>query len=222
MNLEAAVEVINIQKPQIVFLCSPNNPTANADSEEVVSAVSEAAPGIVILDEAYAEFGPGTHARLIESHDNLVVTRSFSKAWRMAGARLGYLIASPWIVEELLKVRLPYHLSALSQAAALAALNHSQELIGTVETIKHERERVWHELSTTSGILPFPSDANFILFRCIASPAPDVWSRLLSAGVLVRDFSDTRGCEDCLRVSIGSKDQNEKFLEALSRVLVPR
>lgn len=216
LHLDATLEAIKVQRPDVVFLCSPNNPTGNIDSEETVSAICDVAPGLVILDEAYAEFSGSTLTRLVEEHDHLVVTRSFSKAWRLAGARVGYLVGQPWIIEELLKVRLPYHLSSLAQAVVTTALSMAGEMLSTVETIRHERDRLWGELSTTRGLKAFPSYANFILFRCESRPAAEVWQDLLASGVLVRDFSDVVGCEECLRVSVGTPDEDERFLEALS------
>jgi histidinol-phosphate aminotransferase len=219
MHIEASVEAIRTQQPDIVFLCSPNNPTGNSMSEEDIDAICRAAPGLVLLDEAYAEFSGVSFIRLVEDHDHLVVSRSFSKAWRLAGARLGYLIAQPWIVEEIQKTRLPYHLSALSQAVGLTALQHAEELMSTVETIRHERDRLWRELSTTSGITAFPSDANFIFFRSDVTAGTKVWEGLLERGVLIRDFSDLPSCEEHLRVSVGTPEQDERFLEALSETL---
>ena len=219
---DATLEAIELQQPDIVFLCSPNNPTGNSNSPEEVEMICESAPGLVILDEAYVEFDEYSHARLIEDYENLVITRTFSKAWRMAGARIGYLIAPPWIIDEVQKVRLPYHLSSLTQAAALAALAHAEEARATVETVIHERERLYRELSTTRGIVAFASKANFILFRCLSRPATEVWRSLLDLGVLVRDFSDVPGCEECLRVTVGTLEQDEKFLEALHQVMLSR
>jgi histidinol-phosphate aminotransferase len=216
MDIDASVEAVRRNLPDIVFLCSPNNPSGTTIPDEGVAAICEAAPGLVILDEAYAEFAGSSAWRLLEDHENLVSTRTFSKAFRMAGARIGYMVAQPAVIAEVLKVRLPYHLSSLTQAAALTALDHAAELEATVETLCHERERLWGELSTTRGITAFPSWANFILFRCESVPAKDVWTRLLERGVLVRDFSETPGCEGCLRVSVGMPEQDERFLEALS------
>jgi histidinol-phosphate aminotransferase len=219
MDREASIQAVRVGQPEIVFLCSPNNPTGNVISEEDVAAIAEAAPGLVILDEAYAEFAGESMWRLIEDHEQLVSVRTFSKAFRMAGARIGYLVAQPSVIDEVLKVRLPYHLSSLTQAAALTALAHADELSTTVETIRHERDRLWNELSTTRGVTAFPSRANFILFRTDSAPGPEVWQRLLDRGVLVRDFSSTPGCESCLRVSVGTAEQNERFLEALAESL---
>lgn len=241
LHLEASLQAIESQRPDVVFLCSPNNPTGNSLSQKAIGAICGAARGLVILDEAYIEFAQGVQAdptgavrlagskvqrdfstELIEEFENLAVIRSFSKSWRLAGARLGYLVASPHIIEEIQKVRLPYHLSSLTQAAALAALNHSGEIMATLDTIKHERDRVFHELSSMGAVTPYPSDANFILFRCLSRPAEEVWRDLLDRGILIRDFSSVRRCEGCLRVSIGTPDQNEKFLDALSETVVAR
>ena len=219
MHLDATVEAIRKQEPDIVFLCSPNNPTGNTNTEEEVDAVCKASSGLVVLDEAYVEFAGGSLIQLIEDHEHLAVVRTFSKAWRMAGARLGYLVAQPWVTEQILKVRLPYHLSALTQAAGLTALAHAKEITAHVQTLVHERERLWDELSTTRGVTAFPSRANFILFRCETKPATDVWNALLEKGVLVRDFSETQGCDGCLRVSVGTPEQNERFLETLSTIV---
>ena len=221
MDADASVEAIRLGKPEIVFLCSPNNPTGTVISEETVVAICEAAPGLVILDEAYTEFSGGSLWRLVEEYEHLVSVRTFSKAWRLAGARIGYMVAQPSVIEEVMKVRLPYHLSSLTQVAGLTALDHAAELSATVETMRHERDRLWNELSTTKGITAFPSQANFVLFRCESFPAPEVWRRLLDRGVLVRDFSSTPGCDGCLRVSVGTAEQDEKFLESLSDSLRP-
>jgi len=202
-----------------VFLCSPNNPTGTAIPEEGVAAICTEAPGLVILDEAYAEFSGGSLWRLVEDFEHLVSVRTFSKAYRMAGARIGYMIAQSPVIEAVLKVRLPYHLSSLTQAAGLTALAHAEELSATVETTRYERGRLWDELSTTRGITAFPSQANFILFRADAVPGPELWQRLLDRGVLIRDFSSTPGCEGCLRVSVGTPNQDERFLEALAESL---
>ncbi|HEU4866824.1 MAG TPA: histidinol-phosphate transaminase [Actinomycetota bacterium] len=219
---EASIEAIQLHRPDVVFLCSPNNPTGNSNSAEEVIAICEASPALVILDEAYVEFSGRGHLRLVEECDNLVITRSFSKSWRLAGARIGYLVAPPRIIEEVQKVRLPYHFSALSQATVLTALNHADEIMGTIETIAFERTKMYDELTSLRGVTAFPSEANFILFRCDSRPATEVWQDLLDRGILLRDFSETPGCENCLRVSVGTHEENEKFLEALSTLLTPR
>lgn len=220
IHLEATLEAITSQAPDIVFLCSPNNPTGNAASEEEVTSICEAAPGIVILDEAYVEFAERPLLSLIEDCDRLIITRSFSKAWRLAGVRLGFLIAHPWVIEEIQKVRLPYHLSVLTQAAGLTAVEFADELRSTVETMKLERERLLREMSTMKGLGAHPSEANFVFFTSFDRPATEIWQHLLDAGILIRDFSDLPGCESSLRVSVGTPEQNEAFLETLSHAVV--
>ncbi|HVF12813.1 MAG TPA: histidinol-phosphate transaminase [Actinomycetota bacterium] len=222
MDPEASLTAIRTQRPDIVFLCSPNNPTGNSNTADEITAICEAAPGLVVLDEAYAEFAGSSFMRHVEEYDNLVITRSFSKAWRLAGARVGYLVGQPWVIEEVQKTRLPYHLSALTQAVVVTAVAHAKEILGTVETICHERERLFRELSTTRGITAYPSQANFIFFRCDSRPAQEVWNGLLDKGILVRDFSDVAGCDGCLRVSVGTPDQDEKFLETVSKLAANR
>lgn len=222
MHPEASLEAIQVHRPDVVFLCSPNNPTGNSNTAEEIMAICEATPALVILDEAYAEFSGRSHLRLVEDYDNLVIVRTFSKAWRMAGARIGYMISQPHIIEEIQKVRLPYHLSSLTQAAALAGLDNAADMLGAVQTIKHERDKIFRELSSMRGILAFPSDANFVLFRVESRPAAELWQDLLDRGILIRNFSDTPGCEGCLRVSVGTAEQNEKFLEAISQLTFPK
>lgn len=222
MHPEASIEAVQLHRPDVVFLCSPNNPTGNSNSAEEVQAICEASGALVVLDEAYVEFSNHDHMRLIEEFDNLVITRSFSKSWRLAGARIGYLLAQPRVIEQIQKVRLPYHFSSLSQAVVLTALNHTEEMLGPIQTLIHGREKLYRELSTTRGVTAYPSDANFILFRTDARPATEVWRSLLDEGILIRDFSDVPGCEGCLRVSVGTAEENEKFLEALSLLLSDR
>lgn len=239
LHLESSLEVIESQGPDIVFVCSPNNPTGNSIPDIDVEKLCEATRGLVIVDEAYIEFanrragGEGAAQAggrvprdaslvLVEHFDNLAITRSFSKSWRLAGARIGYLIASPAIIDEIQKVRLPYHLSSLTQAAALAALGHAEQIKSTLDTIKHERDRVFRELTSMGAVMPYPSEANFLFFRCMDKRAEEVWQGLLDRGVLVRDFSSVPRCDDCLRVSIGTPEQNERFLDALSETAVNR
>lgn len=222
IHLDATLDAIASQTPDIVFLCSPNNPTGNSNTEEEIVAICEAAPGIVILDEAYAEFAGNSFMRLIEDCDRLVISRSFSKAWRLAGVRIGYLISHPWVIEEIQKVRLPYHLSVLTQAAGLTALEFADELQSTVETMRLERDKLYRELATMKGIRAYESDANFVFFMSLERPAVEIWQELLEGGILIRDFSDLPGCDGALRVSVGTPEQNERFLETLSHSLQPR
>jgi len=212
---ERAVERIAAHRPDLVFLCSPNNPTGTALDPEVLTAVLDAAPGMVVVDEAYAEFArPGTTSALaaLPGHPRLVVTRTMSKAFGFAGGRLGYLAAHPAVVQAVQLVRLPYHLSALTQAAARAVLAHRTALLATVAVLKEQRDRIVSTLRAR-GYRVADSDANFVLFA-VAGDQRDTWRRLLDAGVLVRDV----GLPGWLRVTAGTPAETDAFLAALAAV----
>lgn len=202
----------------VVFLTSPNNPTGTALGLDVVEAAYAATQGIVIVDEAYAEFArPGTPSALtlLAGRPRLVVSRTMSKAFAFAGARLGYLAADAAVVDAVRLVRLPYHLSALTQAAARAALAHTDALLATVDATKDQRDRIVTELTAPPLLLaPVPSDANFVLFGGL-DDAPAVWQALLDRGVLVRDV----GIPGHLRVTAGTEPETTAFLTALREVL---
>jgi histidinol-phosphate aminotransferase len=215
---ERAEAIVAEVGAEVTFWCSPNNPTGEAARPEVTAAVCAAAPGLVILDEAYGEFGRSQAADLLGRHPNLVVTRTFSKAFRLAGLRLGYLLADPAIVDDLLLVRLPYHLSSLTQAAALCALRHAPVLTSHIAVTAAERERVAAALAALPGIDPLPSDANFIAFGVPGQPRA-MWQALLDRGVLVRDVSSAPAMERYLRVTIGTPEENDAFLAALAEVV---
>ncbi|MEP6651561.1 MAG: histidinol-phosphate transaminase [Lapillicoccus sp.] len=209
-----AVRQVRDVRPHIVFLCSPNNPTGTALDLDVVRAVLDAAPeSLVVVDEAYAEFArPGTPSAmtLLEGHPLLVVTRTMSKAFALAGARVGYLAADPDLVDALRLVRMPYHLSDPTQAVALAAIRHDASLLATVEAIKQQRDRIVRKLETL-GYPPVPSDANFVLYGGLAD-ARATWQALLDRGVLVRDV----GIPHHLRVTAGTPEETSAFLRAMA------
>jgi histidinol-phosphate aminotransferase len=216
LSVEHAVAQVERHRPDIVFLCSPNNPTGTALDPAVVVAVLDAAPGMVVVDEAYAEFArPGTPSALtvLPGHQRLVVTRTMSKAFGFAGGRLGYLAADPAVVDAVQLVRLPYHLSALTQAAARAALAHRGALLATVEAIKEQRDRIV-EVLRSRGLRVADSDANFVLYEIGPQGAGRdqkiAWRALLDRGVLVRDV----GLAGWLRVTAGTPDETDAFLEA--------
>jgi histidinol-phosphate aminotransferase len=211
LDPDTAALVVNEHDPDVVFLCSPNNPTGEALDLDVVDAVYAAARGLVIVDEAYAEFSDRPSAvTLLPGRERLVVTRTMSKAFAFAAARLGYLAADPGVVEAVALVRLPYHLSVLSQAAARAALAHAGELLGTVEDVKKQRDRIVTELRAL-GLEVRHSDANFVLFGEFGDERA-TWRGLLERGVLVRDV----GVPGWLRVSAGTEAETTVFLEALA------
>lgn len=212
LPVETAVQAITEHQPTVVFLTSPNNPTGTALPVDVIDAVCAVAPGIVVVDEAYAEFRrPGTPSALslLSTHRNLVVTRTMSKAFALAGGRLGYAVADPSIIEALQLVRLPYHLSTISQVVARVALAHSDELLSQVGVLRQERDAMVQWLRT-SGFTAVDSDANFILFGVFAD-AHAVWQGLLDHGVLIRES----GPQGWLRVSIGTPQENAAFRDAL-------
>jgi histidinol-phosphate aminotransferase len=199
-----------------VFLTSPNNPTGSATPFEVIEAICAAAPGMVVVDEAYAEFSrdqSATALPLLARYPRLVIVRTMSKAFALAGARVGYLAAGPAVVEALLLVRLPYHLSAVTQAVALTALRHSAELLSSVATIRAERDGLVSDLRGLGLIAP-DSDANFVLFGRFADRRA-VWQALLDRGVLIREA----GPPEWLRVSIGTAAETATFLSELRGVL---
>jgi histidinol-phosphate aminotransferase len=216
VTVEDALAQVRQHDPDLVFLCSPNNPTGTALPLDVVRAVAAQARGIVIVDEAYAEFArPGVPSALsvLPGHPRLVVTRTMSKAFGFAGGRLGYLAADPAVVDAMLLVRLPYHLSALTQAAARAALGQAAALLSTVDAIKTQRDRIVTELRSM-GLTVADSDANFVLFGRFDDQAA-VWKALLDKGVLIRDV----GLTGWLRVTAGDPHETDAFLNAMREVL---
>ncbi len=212
---DAEVAQVARVDPAVSFVCSPNNPTGNAQSVEIVEALASDGGALVIVDEAYIEFGGETAAPLVARHPNVVVVRTFSKAFALAGARIGYCLAAPEVVDDLRRVRLPYHLSALTQAAGLVALRHRGDASAILEAVRRERDRIAVALPPLS-VRAFPSDANFVLFRP-PMPAADVWRGLLDHVVLVRDM--TAVVPECLRVTAGTTEEVDLFLSALKEVL---
>jgi histidinol-phosphate aminotransferase len=213
LPVDLAVAAVREHTPDVTFLCSPNNPTGTALDPEVVEAVYDATDGIVVVDEAYAEFSHRPSLlSLLPGRPRLVVTRTMSKAFALAGARVGYLAADAGVVDALRLVRLPYHLSAVTQAVARAAVARSAELLGTVDAVKAQRDRLVDELRGL-GLEVVDSDANFVLVGRFEDQAV-VWRALLERDVLVRDV----GLEGWLRVTAGTEDETTAFLAAMSEV----
>lgn len=213
LSPETVVEAIRREQPDIVFLCSPNNPTGTPLSLETIAAAYDATPGILLVDEAYAEFQEGdTALTLLEGRPRLLVSRTMSKAFAFAGARLGYLAADPAVTDALRLVRLPYHLSAFTQAAAIAALAHAPEMLAMVEDIKLQRDRMIAALPEL-GYTPLPSAANFVLFGGVENPHA-VFEELLANDIIIRDV----GIPHHLRVTAGSDAETTIFLDALARI----
>ena len=217
LDVEAAVTAIRRDRPDVVFVTSPNNPTGQSVAPGDLRRLLDAMPhGVLILDEAYAEFSAHPSAiTLIEEYPaRLIVSRTMSKAFAFAGGRLGYLVAAPAVIEAVLLVRLPYHLSVLTQAAACAALRHADETLASVAALVAERERVCAVLGDM-GFRVVPSDANFVLFGEFAD-APAAWRHYLDDGVLIRDV----GIPGFLRVTIGLPEENDAFLAASEKLAV--
>jgi histidinol-phosphate aminotransferase len=214
LDVKTAFAAIDERQPDVVFLASPNNPSGQSVSLDDLRRLLDAAPGIVIVDEAYGEFSSQPSAvRLLDDYPaTLIVTRTMSKAFAFAGGRLGYLIADPAVIDAMLLVRLPYHLSSLTQAAARAALRHADDTLGSVARLIAERNRV-SEALTGMGFRVIPSDANFVLFGEFAD-APAAWQRYLEAGVLIRDV----GIPRYLRATTGLADENDVLLDASARL----
>jgi histidinol-phosphate aminotransferase len=211
-----AAQVVKAEQPDVVFLTSPNNPTGTAMPLAVAEAVCAVAPGIVVVDEAYAEFlrdQAATALTLLSTFDRLVVVRTMSKAFALAGARIGYLAADPAIVQAVQLVRLPYHLSVISQTVALAALNHSAELLSSIDAIRAERDQLIVSLRDL-GLQVAQSDTNFVLFGRF-DDRHAVWQALLDRGVLIREL----GPPGWLRVTVGTADETGTFLAELKNVL---
>jgi histidinol-phosphate aminotransferase len=216
LTTELATRAVRDHDPDIVCVASPNNPTGVVVDLDAVRALHDGSRALIIVDEAYVEFGGESAAGLLDDLPRLVVCRTFSKAWRLAGLRLGYLLAHDWVVDDLRKVRLPYHLDALTQEAGLVALELADEVTDHIAQLSRERDRLHDALAGIDGVHVWPSAANFLLFR---TAVPDLFDRLLAHGVLVRDFSGQPRCDGCLRVSVGTRAENDAFLQALTESL---
>jgi histidinol-phosphate aminotransferase len=204
--------------PDVVFVCSPNNPTGNAQPIEATRALAETVDALVVVDEAYIEFGGESALKLVADHPTVVVTRTLSKAFALAGARIGYCLAAPEVVRDLQRVRLPYHMSALTQAAGITALRHAGEAPAMLDAIRSQRDRIFDRLGALPGVTAYPSDANFVLFTPPAThDAAEVWQALLDRGVLIRDLTSV--VPRALRVTAGTEDETTQFLDALTEVL---
>lgn len=217
IDLDAAVRAVEDQRPDIVILTSPNNPSGLLEPRSTVEALLRAAPGLVVVDEAYIEFAPDGSSMqdLLVDNPSLVLTRTFSKAWRLAGVRLGYMMAAPAVVSEMARVRLPYSLSALTQVVGERALQHVDDTKDVVRKVVAERDRIVAELRARS-LQPTESSANFIMFT--VPDAANVWQALLDRGVLVRSYAGAPALEDRLRVTAGLPEETDAFLVALGQV----
>jgi histidinol-phosphate aminotransferase len=216
-DLEAIREALDKQRPDVLILCSPNNPTGCIIPESDLEQILKSFTGLVIVDEAYQEFSGQTAFSLLRKFDNLILTRTFSKAMSMAGLRMGYILAHPKIAEHINKAKLPYNVNVFTLTAAEVVLENFGLLQERIDRIIAERERVFRELKTIPGVTPYQSYANFILFETAKSPET-VFNALLKQGVLIRDVSRFPMLGKALRVSIGTPEENDRFLAALKEV----
>lgn len=218
LDLAEVQRVLDAAAPELTFLCSPNNPTGLVEPPELVEETLRMAPGLLVVDEAYGQFSRWSALDLAGPEVPVVVVRTFSKTWSMAASRLGYCIAPPSVVRALEQVVLPYHLDALKQAAGTLALHFKPEMESRVAMLNEERGRI----AAALGTLPvdaWPSDANFILFRPKGRDGDEVWQALVDRSVLVRNCAGWPRLAGCLRVTVGTPDENTRFLAALTEVL---
>ena len=218
LNTADAVTEILKHKPTLTFITTPNNPTGGAVTIDAIQMLADAAQsvgGLLVVDEAYAEFSQEISAvTLITNNPHVIVIRTMSKAFAFAGARVGYLVSDQAVKDAMMIVRLPYHLSALTQAAAQVAIDHRSELLAGVSTLIAARETIVTELHAM-GLTTIPSSANFILFTGFKQEAPQLWSAMLEKGVLIRDV----GLSGYLRVTIGNEAENQLFISALKELI---
>jgi histidinol-phosphate aminotransferase len=214
-DVDAILAARRASRAPVTIVCSPNNPTGTSLEPEEVERLCDDADGLVVVDEAYHEFAAATAVPLLERHPNLIVLRTFSKAMALAGLRVGYLLASPEIVREVEKARLPYNLNFFSQAAAVAALEEKDALAASVHRLVAERERLLARLADVPGVRAYASDANFFLVECLSADPKGVFSAMLRREVLVRDVTSYPMLERCLRVTVGTEAENDAFLHAL-------
>ena len=221
LDLDEVGRVIERDRPDVVFLCSPNNPTGRADPPETVETVLDLVEGrriLVVVDEAYGQFSPTSATELVDDDRPLVVTRTYSKTWSMAAARLGYLLGPTWLVDELYSMSLPYHVDAIKQIAGRVALDFEDDMRQRVAAVVEERGRVAAELAELP-VESWPSDSSFILFRPRSRRGDEVWQELVERSVLIRNCASWPGLDGCLRVTIGTPAENDRFLGALADVL---
>jgi len=202
-----------------IVLCSPNNPTANLIPNGVIERICDGFEGLVVVDEAYAQFADSNAKELIERRANLVVLRTFSKAFGLAGLRFGYLMALPEIAREIAKVQLPHHVGFFTQLAATVLLENAGVMEQRVASLVKQREKLIERLAGIGGVSPLPSQSNFILIESSALPAPELFERLLEKGVLIRNVSNYPGLSRYLRITVGNSEENDVLLRSLGEVL---
>lgn len=218
LPVERVLDEANRMRARMIILCSPNNPTGAAYPQQQIEEIFAEFPGLVVVDEAYAEFAAQDFRPLLQKYENLILLRTFSKAMAMANCRVGYLMAHPDIVREIRKAALPYNINVFAEAAALVALAHSAELLQQVQEVVRERDRLLARLRQMTTLRIYPTQANFFLAE-FQEPVQEVFAHLLARGILVRNVSSYPMLEQCLRVSLGTPEENEKVAAALQEVL---
>lgn len=212
LDVDAALGELAQRSPAVVFVCTPNNPTGTVTPLDDIRKIAGATSALVVVDEAYFEFSGVSIVPFIDRHANVLAVRTLSKAFRLAGVRVGYGIGNPRLLSELGRVRMPYAQSSFTQATAPIVLRHREKVLDVVARIVAERERLSSALAALDSIDVFPSGANFVFFRHPAADA--LMAGLAERGIVIRDFSTLGGCEDCLRVTAGRPDENDEFLDA--------
>jgi len=217
-DIPAIVAEIERTQPAVVILNSPNNPTGTNLSLDGWRAICDAAPGLIVADQAYVEFGGDSAIPLLTEYERLIVLRTFSKAGSLAGLRVGYAACDPGIAEQIAKAKLPYNVNFFTIAAASVVLKHQDRFEAIIELLQNERDRVYRRLQTMSGVRVYPSAANYLLFET-PLPPDAVFRRVYDHGVLIRNVSKYPMLERALRVSIGKPEENDRFLAALEESL---
>jgi histidinol-phosphate aminotransferase len=219
LDVAATRAAIDEYRPAVVFIAYPSNPTGNLFSAEDICSLIEAAPGVVVVDEAYTAFCDANFIDYLGRYEHLMILRTVSKLG-LAGLRLGYLLGAPSWLHEIDKLRLPYNINVLTQVSAEFALEHYDMLLEQANSIRDEREALYDALRSLPGVTAFPSQANFILFRVAAGRAGEIFQRLKQAGVLIKSLHGSHpALHDCLRVTVGKPEENQAFLSALREIL---
>lgn len=217
IDLDEIIKQENSTDTRLIFICSPNNPTANETTWEELETLLQNTRSLVVVDEAYVEFGGKSCLPLMEKYPNLAVLRSFSKSFGLAGLRVGYIIAHPGVIKEMKRIKQPFNLNSYSQRAALAVLEHLPLFQERIATIIEKRDNLWNQMSRIKGIDVLPTVTNFITFKT-HRPAEEVYKELLDKGILIRNVSSPE-LENCLRVSVGTDEENNAFLKSLAEVM---
>lgn len=217
LDADAMLKKARANKARVIFLACPNNPTGNRFSDKAIRAILDNANAAVVVDEAYFSFSGKSYLPLLKKYPNMIILRTLSKIG-LAGLRIGVLIASENIVGELNKIRLPYNINSLSQATGVAALKHQDVLNRQISLLISERDKLYNALSRMQGIIPYPSETNFILFRT-TKDATSIYKQLKHAGILIKNLNKPGPLKNCLRVTVGKPDENNEFITVLKKIL---